>query len=328
MRSRKPPSPGWIRLPHLGVLRLKEHSYLPTNAHVLSTTISHQAGRWYVSVQVREESSDPIAATAAPIGIDLGVKALATISDGRVIVGPKALRQHLKQLRRANKRLHRRSKGSCNRKKAQERVARVHARIAHIRADTLHQTTSLCVYGQEPRDARKAACRAMFLEAKTKHEERWQNKQLKKSLRIRCEETADLAPCVLVIEDLNVSGMLKNRHLARAVSDVGLHEFRRQVTYKSELAGSETLLASRWYPSSKTCSFCGWKDEDQTLAHRLFVCSECGLVMDRDFNAARNLEALAYDVQWNAEKCVCESASSDPPSLSGAKESTVSYTGL
>jgi putative transposase len=320
-----------IRLPHLGVLRLKEHSYLPTNAHVLSATISHQAGRWYISVQVREEPSDPLAATAAPIGIDLGVKALATISDGRMIVGPKALRQHLKQLRRANKRLHRRRKGSRNRKKAQERVAQVHVYIAHIRADTLHQTTSLCAYGFEPRDARtarKEACRAVFPEAKTKQEERWQNKQVKKSLRIRCEETADLAPCVLVIEDLNVSGMLKNRHLARAVSDVGLHEFRRQLTYKADLAGSEILVASRWYPSSKQCSWCGWKDEDQTLADRLFVCSECGLVMDRDFNAARNLEALAYDVQWNAKKCVCESTSSDPTSLSVARESMVSYTGL
>jgi putative transposase len=294
-----------IRLPHLGMLRLKEQSYLPVNAHVLSATISHQAGRWYVSVQVKEEQPEPIAATNSPIGIDLGVKVLATISDGRTIPGPKAHKRHLKQLRKANKRLHRRKKGSQNRKKAAKLVARIHARIAHIREDALHQATTHLTYGQESseaRHARKNTFRATFPEAKTKQEEMWQEKRLKKLLRIPTEEIAFFRPCVIVIEDLNVSGMLKNRHLARAVADIGMHEFRRQLLYKTEQAGSDILMASRWYASSKTCSCCGWVDEDQALSDRLFVCQECRLVMDRDLNAARNLEMLAYNEGWLAHK--------------------------
>ena len=290
-----------IQLPRLGTLRLKEHSYVPVNQQVLSATVSYQAGRWYISVQIREAQTERLVATADPIGIDLGIKVLATVSDGRVVAGPKALTSHLKHLRRANKRLHRRKKDSKNRKKAQQIVARVHARIARIRADTLHQTTSRLTYGEEApevRQARRDALCSTFPEAKTKQEEKWQHKQIKKNLRIPTEVTVDLSPCVIVIEDLSVSGMMKNRHLARVVSDVGMYEFKRQLLYKSEQSGSDILIASRWYPSSKTCSCCGWVDEDQVLADRIFVCQECGLVMDRDLNAARNLEMLAYDEGW------------------------------
>ena|SRR6266550_9007847 len=74
--------------------------------------------------------------------------------------------------------------------------------------------------------------------------------------------------------------MLQNRKLSRAIADVGLYEFRRQLTYKAEHAGSFVNVVSRWYPSSKTCSGCGWVDEDQTLADRVFICEECGLVLD------------------------------------------------
>ena len=290
-----------IQLPRLGTLRLQEHGYLPVNTHIFSATISHQAGRWYVSVQVSEEQPEPIPATNDPIGIDLGVKVMATISDERIIPGPKAHKRHLKQLRKANKRLHRRKKGRKNRKKAASNVARIHAKIAHIRQDALHQATTHLTHGQETQDARSArkdAFRVTFPEAKTKQEERWQDKQMKKLMRIPREETADLSPCVIVIEDLNVSGLLKNRHLARALSESSLHEFRRQLLYKAEQAGSDILIASRWYPSSKTCSCCGWVDDDQTLADRIFVCQECAMIMDRDLNAARNLEMLAYDLGW------------------------------
>jgi transposase len=165
-----------IQLPRLGTLRLKEHGYLPVNAHILSATVSHQAGRWYVSVQVSEEQPEPIAATNDPIGIDLGVKVLATISDGRTIPGPKAHKRGLSHLRKANKRLHRRKKGSKNRKKAAQQVARIHARIAHIREDALHQATTHLTHGHESYDARHArknAFRATFPEAKTKQEEQW-----------------------------------------------------------------------------------------------------------------------------------------------------------
>lgn len=96
-----------------------------------------------------------------------------------------------------------------------------------------------------------------------------------------------------MLEDLNVSGMMANHHLAKAVSDVGFCELRRQIEYKSHWQGTEILLADRWFPSSKTCSCCGWKNDDLTLADRVFSCPECGLEIDRDYNAALNLARLA-----------------------------------
>jgi putative transposase len=98
---------------------------------------------------------------------------------------------------------------------------------------------------------------------------------------------------VLVMEDLNVSGMLKNHHLAQAIGDVGFYEFKRQLLYKASWYGSRVILADRWEPSSKTCSGCGWLDEDLTLSTRIFHCQQCGLELDRDLNAAFNLAQLA-----------------------------------
>jgi putative transposase len=98
---------------------------------------------------------------------------------------------------------------------------------------------------------------------------------------------------VLVIEDLHVSGMLKNHHLAQAIGDVGFAEFKRQLLYKASWYGARVILADRWEPSSKRCSSCGWIDADLTLSDRTFHCAQCGLVLDRDLNAAINLEKLA-----------------------------------
>jgi putative transposase len=98
----------------------------------------------------------------------------------------------------------------------------------------------------------------------------------------------------IVLEDLNVSGMLKNHHLAQAIADVGLHEFRRQLSYKGEWYGCEVLMADRYYPSSKRCSGCRQVQADLTLDEREYRCEYCGLVMDRDLNAAVNLEQLLY----------------------------------
>jgi putative transposase len=103
---------------------------------------------------------------------------------------------------------------------------------------------------------------------------------------------------VVVIEDLNVSGMLKNHHLAQAIADVGFAEFRRQLEYKAAWYGGRVIVADRWFASTRTCSCCGWVDENMTLADRTFICRtpdrpECRLVMHRDLNAAKNLEKLA-----------------------------------
>ncbi len=97
---------------------------------------------------------------------------------------------------------------------------------------------------------------------------------------------------VIVVEDLHVAGMVRNRRLARAVSDTGLAEIRRQLAYKTIWYGSRLVVADRWYPSSKTCSGCGWRNPSLTLADRTFHCQSCGLAIDRDANAAVNLHNL------------------------------------
>ncbi len=238
-----------IQLPRLGVLRLKEHGYLPSDgAHILSATVSERAGRWFVSVQVEMEIPDPEPTEKDVAGVDLGVLHMATVSDGSCVDNPSALKQGLTKIKRLQRRVSRRQKGSANRKKAVRQLARVHFHVANIRKDALHQATSRL--------------------AKTKS--------------------------AIVLEDLNVSGMLKNHHLAQAIADVGLSEFRRQMSYKGGWYGCEVLIADRFYPSSKRCSGCGQVRPDLTLNEREYRCEYCGLVIDRDLNAATNLEQLLY----------------------------------
>jgi len=95
---------------------------------------------------------------------------------------------------------------------------------------------------------------------------------------------------VIVLEDLNVSGMMKNHKLAKAIQELGLYEMRRQIEYKSKWYGRDLVFVSRWFPSSKTCSCCGWKNDNLKLSDREFICERCGLVIDRDENAAINIE--------------------------------------
>ncbi len=249
--------PDAIQLPRLGLLKLKERDYLPMNCKIGSATISEQAGRWYVSICVHEEVDEPTAAKGEVIGIDLGVKTLATLSDGRTFDNPKVLRKRLTALKRTSRRHSRKKKGSNNRKKAQRRLAKMHARIARIRRDALHKATSQIVAKTKPDTER---------------------------------------PRVIVLEDLNIAGMLKNRTLSRAIADVGMYEFKRQIQYKAFFAGIQVILASRWEPSSKTCSACGWYNPDLTLVDRMFVCHDCGYVTDRDYNAAKNLAKLAEEL--------------------------------
>jgi putative transposase len=239
--------PNAIQLPRLGRLRLKERDYLPTSgARILSATVSERAEHWYVSIQIEQEHVVP--ANRSPVaGVDLGIKRLATLSDGTEAPNPRYLRSCLKKLKRLQRTVSRRRKGSRNRKKAVCKLAWLHRRVANQRADTLHQLTSRL--------------------AKTKS--------------------------VVVIEDLNVSGMLKNHHLAQAIGDVGFAEFRRQLSYKAAWYDCQVLVASRWEPTSKTCSRCGWVDDDLALADRMFRCEQCSLVVDRDLNAAINLAKLA-----------------------------------
>lgn len=240
-----------VRLTHIGWVRLKERGYLPitgTAKHGVYAVISERAGRWYIAVQVYEEIADLEPGTLI-VGIDLGLKTRAVLSNGEEISVPKPYYDHQRKLARLGKELSRRKKGGQNWQKTKEALAREHAKIANIRTHWLHQISHHIIY--------------------------------------------DLHPATVVLENLNVSGMVKNRHVAKAVSDAGFYELRRQIEYKAQWAGIEVIIADTWFASSKTCSACGAKRATLTLSERTFVCSECGLEIDRDLNAALNLQGLA-----------------------------------
>jgi putative transposase len=249
--------PDAIQLPRLGRLRLKESGYLPIQGvNILWATVSEEAGHWYVSLQVAEEREVPIN-TGPVVGVDLGLKALATLSDGTVIPNPRYLKRKLKKIKRLHRRVSRRKKGGKNRKKAVQQLRKQYRKVHNQRQNTLHQVTTRL--------------------AKTKR--------------------------TIVIENLNVAGMLKNHRLSLAIGDVGWYEFRRQLTYKAAWYGCRIILADRSSPSSRTCSACGWYDANLTLADRTFHCQACGLVLDRDLNAAINLAQLAGSSSDTVNAC-------------------------
>ncbi len=234
---------GAIQLPRIGLIRLKEHNYIPIGKYG-QATITEQAGHWFVSVVVGSATIQPTL-TDDVIGLDVGIKTLATDSDGDTFANPKALAAKTKQLSRWQRRLSRRVKGSANRNKARAKVATLHKQVADIR-----------------KDAHNKACRAIV------------NKR----------------PAIIVIEDLNVKGMFKNRKLARALADASLGNFSRVLSYMAADARIEVRVAGRFFASSKLCSCCGWKKENLTLSDRVFACDDCGHTMDRDLNAAINLK--------------------------------------
>jgi putative transposase len=209
--------------------------------------VSRTADRWFVSLSVEVDNTIPVRETQAAGGVDLGVKALATLSDGTTIEGPKALRRNLKTLRRRSRAHSRKVEGSANRRKSAARLARLHARIANVRQDALHKATT------------------------------------------RIVEQFD----VIGIEDLHVRGMMANGKLSRAVADVGMFEFRRQIEYKAAMQGARIVVVNQWYPSSKTCSDCGCIHTSLTLSDRDWTCDDCGVIHDRDRNAAINLKNMA-----------------------------------
>jgi putative transposase len=230
-----------VKVPVVGWLKTYER--LPVEQKPKSFTISRTADRWFVSWKIEIEPTNESKAVAV-VGVDLGIKVLATLSTGEVFEGAKSYKRFEQKLSRLQWLNRRQERGSANWKKAQRTIARLHQTIANIRQDTLHKLTSYLA---------------------------------KNHSRVG-------------IEDLNVSGMLANHKLAKAIADMGFFEFRRQLAYKCELYGSELVVVDRWFPSSKTCSNCGTKKETLSLSERVFECDHCGFKCDRDLNASINLE--------------------------------------
>lgn len=238
--------PYGLKLPCIGRVHCMENVYKRVaGAHLIRITVSRREGRWYASLTIERESVSPASSPkGGAVGVDLGVKNLATLSDGTVIPNPRSLNVGLRALRKAQQALSRKVKGSARRERAKERVARLHARVADVRTDAINKATAMIA---------------------SKYS-------------------------TVCIEDLNVAGMVKNRHLARSLSDAALGEFRRQLECKTARSGAVLRVVDRWYPSSKTCSNCGTVKAKLSLSERTFNCDACGLSMDRDVNAAINID--------------------------------------
>ncbi|MFW9889746.1 MAG: RNA-guided endonuclease InsQ/TnpB family protein [Candidatus Thorarchaeota archaeon] len=243
-----------IQLPRLGVIRIKERRRSYYKGRILSVTARRRADRWFVSVTVEEEIPNPTFPTGGSVGVDLGIKTLATLSNSTTFPNPRALGRRIRKLKQLSRGLSRKRKWSKNREKAQLRLAKMHLRVFNIRQDTLHKVTTYLAQNHSK----------------------------------------------IVIEDLNVSGMLKNRKLARAIADVGFYEFRRQLVYKCLWYGSELIVVSNVFPSSKMCSCCGNRKKELSLSERDYNCEACGLRIDRDLNAALNLVAVSLPETENA----------------------------
>ena len=236
-----------LKVPTLGWVRLKEKGYIPAGIPIRSGTISMKAGRYYVSVLIdMPEAGARGRPEGQPLGIDLGLKEFAVLSDGTIypnINKTDRIRKLEKKLRREQRRLSRKQKGRNFRKQALV-VQKLYQRLDRIRTDYLNKTVDGIV------------------KAKPSH---------------------------ISIEDLNVSGMMKNRHLSRAIASQGFYMFREKLTRKCREHGIEVRIAGRFFASSKTCHSCNNVKKGLKLSERTFMCPVCGLVMDRDLNAALNL---------------------------------------
>ena len=254
-----------IKIPTLGWVRLKEKGYIPTTKDgwkIKSGTVSIKADRYYVSVLVEIPDTQAVNKSNDGIGIDLGLKDLAILSNGKTyknINKSARLKKLEKQLRREQRCLSRkyenRKKGEvtqrANIQKQKLKVQKLHHKIDNIRTDYINKIIAEIV--------------------KTK-------------------------PSYITIEDLNVSGMMKNRHLSKAVASQKFYEFRTKLKVKCDGNGIELRVVDRFYPSSKLCHCCGQIKKDLKLSDRVYRCS-CGYVEDRDFNAALNLrDAVTYEI--------------------------------
>ena len=253
-----------LNIPTLGWVRIKEKGYIPTTKDgwkIKSGTVSIKAGRYYVSVLVEVPDIKIANNSNDGIGIDLGLKDLAIVSNGQTyknINKSARLRKLEKQLRREQRGLSRKyenlKEGEStyrNIQKQKIKVQKLYHKINNIRTDYINKTIAEIV--------------------KTK-------------------------PSYITIEDLNVSGMMKNRHLSKAVASQKFYEFRTKLKAKCDDNGIELRIVDRWYPSSKTCHCCGSIKKDLRLSDRTYRCA-CGYVEDRDFNASLNLrDAKTYVV--------------------------------
>lgn len=237
---------GYIKLPKLkSPVKIRQHRSF--KGVIKSCTISKApSGKYHISILVETEIQK-LPASDMRVGIDVGIKDFAVLSNGEAYKNPKHLRKSEKRLAKLQRDLSRKQIGSSNRNKARIKVAKLHEKIANQRMDFLH----------------------------------------KKSTEIIRKNQA------IVIEDLKVKNLMKNHNLAKSIAEVSWSRFREMLDYKSRWYGRELIIAPPDYPSSQLCSDCGNRSsQTKDLACRVYICPECGLEIDRDYNASLNLLKL------------------------------------
>jgi len=249
-----------VKVPNLGWVNMTEE--VRFQGQIKSLVISRKADRWFASFTIDTEQLPHVRKNHGAVGIDLGIKSLATFSKGESYTGVKAHTQKLSRLKRLSRQLSRKKKGSNNFKKASMKLAKLHLQISNLRKDYLHKTTTETVLNYDQ----------------------------------------------IGLEDLNVKGMSANRKLARHILDQSFYEFKRQLEYKSQMYDSKITVADRFFPSSKLCHVCNWKNDNLTLSVREWTCPQCNTLHDRDYNAAKNLELLCTVSSTETQACGVESS--------------------
>ncbi|WP_027400175.1 RNA-guided endonuclease InsQ/TnpB family protein [Anaerovorax odorimutans] len=257
-----------IKIPTLGWVRLKEKGYIPTNKIIKSGMVSYKAGRYYVSVLIEENDINQTTLDKEGIGIDLGLKDFAICSNGLIKKNINKTQQLIKlekQLKREQRKLSRKYESLKQRnKKLKGEAARQNIFKQKLKVQKLHQ--------------RIENIRTDYI-----------NKIVNEIVKIK--------PSYITIEDLNIKGMMKNRHLSKAVASQKFYEFRTKLEVKCKELGIELRIVDRWYSSSKICHQCGSIKKDLKLSDRVYICDKCGYTRDRDYNASLNLrDAKTYKI--------------------------------
>ena len=250
-----------VKIPTLGWVRLKEFGYIPVNSIVKSGTVSQKADRYYVSILVEENDKKVYKSTNEGVGIDLGVKEFVVCSDGikfKNINKTSTVKKIEKKLKREQRKLSRKyeSLKIRNKKEKGGNVTRQNIQKQVVKVQKLHQ--------------RLTNIRTDYI-----------NKIVSSIIKQK--------PSYITIEDLNVKGMMKNKHLSKAIASQKFFEFKTKLISKCKQNNIELRIVDRFYPSSKTCSNCGKIKKDLKLSDRIYKC-DCGFTIDRDLNASINLK--------------------------------------
>ena len=252
------------KIPTLGWVRFKEYGYVPCKEKVVSVTITKRAGRYFASFLFEINSVLPVSTKQSEgIGIDLGVKSFAVISDGRNypnVNKTKRTRRLIQRLKREQRKFSRKIKKLSRRK---EETAGKRCKRSNL-------------------DKQRLKVQRAFMRLSNKRHD-YINKTVHEIVKAR--------PEYITIEDLNVSGMMKNRHLSRAIAESEFYYFRALLERKCFEYRIQLRIADMFYASSKTCSRCGRVKKGLRLSDRVYECAECGLIIDRDYNAALNLRS-------------------------------------